>query len=101
MLHRIQGAYALGIICADEPDQLIAVRKDSPLILGYGKGCNFLASDVTAIIKYTREVGYLDDGEVAVLTKDGIQCYNHLHAAGGEGDLPRGLGGGRGGKGRL
>ncbi len=78
VMRRIQGAYALGIICADEPDQLIAVRKDSPLILGYGKGCNFLASDVTAIIRHTREVGYMDDGEVAVLTKDGIQCYNHL-----------------------
>ena len=78
VLRRIEGAYALGILCADKPDQLIAVRKDSPLILGYGKGCSFLASDVTAIIKYTREVGYMDDDELAVLTKDGIQCYNHL-----------------------
>ena len=78
VLHRIQGAYALGILCADSPDQLIAVRKDSPLILGYGEGCNFLASDVTAIIKYTRDVVYMEDGEVAVLTRDGIQCYNHL-----------------------
>ena len=78
VLRRIQGAYALGIICADAPDQIIAVRKDSPLILGYGKGCSFLASDVTAIIRHTREVGYMDDGEMAALTKDGIQCYNHL-----------------------
>src|SRR5699024_8810412 len=51
---------------------------DSPLILGYGDGCSFLASDVTALIRHTRRVGYMDDGEVAVLTKDGIQCYNHL-----------------------
>ncbi|MGE4277217.1 MAG: glutamine--fructose-6-phosphate transaminase (isomerizing) [Lawsonibacter sp.] len=78
VLRRIEGAYALGILCADAPDQLIAVRKDSPLILGYGNGCSFLASDVTAIIKYTREVGYMEDGEVAVLTRNGIQCYNHL-----------------------
>ena len=78
VLHRIQGAYALGILCADTPDQLIAVRKDSPLILGYGKGCSFLASDVTAILKHTREVGYMEDGEIAVLTREGIQCYNHL-----------------------
>ena len=78
VLHRIKGAYALGILCADAPDQLIAVRKDSPLILGYGQGCSFLASDVTAIIKYTRDVGYMEDGEVAVLTREGIQCYNHL-----------------------
>ena len=78
VLHRIQGAYALGILCADTPDRLIAVRKDSPLILGYGKGCSFLASDVTAILKHTREVGYMEDGEIAVLTREGIQCYNHL-----------------------
>ncbi len=78
VLHRIQGAYALGILCADYPDQIIAVRKDSPLILGYGHGCNFLASDVTAIIKHTRQVGYMEDGELAVLTREGIQCYDRL-----------------------
>ncbi|MBD5118456.1 MAG: glutamine--fructose-6-phosphate transaminase (isomerizing) [Clostridiales bacterium] len=78
VLHRIEGAYALGIICADEPEKLIAVRKDSPLILGLGEGFNFLASDVTAIIKHTREVIYMEDGELAVLTRDGVACYNHL-----------------------
>ena len=78
VLHRIQGAYALGIICADEPDRLIAVRKDSPLILGLGQGFNFLASDVTALIKYTRDVIYLEDGELAELTREGVTCYNHL-----------------------
>ena len=77
-LRRIEGAYALGIICADVPDQLIAVRKDSPLILGYGDGCTFLASDVTAILRHTRDVSYMDDGDIAVLKRDGIQCYNHL-----------------------
>lgn len=77
VLHRIEGAYALGIVCADCPDQLIAARKDSPLILGYGEGFNFLASDVTAVIKYTREVCYLEDGEIAVLTRDGIRVFNH------------------------
>ena len=77
VLHRIEGAYALGIICADCPDRLIAARKDSPLILGYGEGFQFLASDVTAVIKYTREVCYLEDGEIAVLTADGITVYNH------------------------
>ena len=77
VLHRINGAYALGVICSDCPDRLIAARKDSPLILGLGDGFNFLASDVTAVIKYTREVYYLDDGEIAVLTADGIQVYNH------------------------
>ena len=78
VLHRIQGAYALGILCADCPDQLIAVRKDSPLILGYGEGCSFLASDVTAILRRTRQVSYMEDGEIAVLTRAGIRCYDHL-----------------------
>jgi len=78
VLHRIEGAYALGIICADEPEKLVAVRKDSPLILGYGEDFNVLASDVTAIIKYTREVCYLEDGELAVLTGDSVQVYNSL-----------------------
>lgn len=78
VLHRIEGAYALGIICADEPEKLIAVRKDSPLILGLGEGFNFLASDVTAIIKHTRKVVYMEDGELAVLTREGVSCYNHL-----------------------
>ena len=76
VLHRINGAYAFGIVCADCPDRLVAVRKDRPLILGSGEDFNFLASDVTAVIKYTREVSYLDDGELAVLTRDGIRVYD-------------------------
>ena len=78
VLHRIEGAYALGIVCADEPDRLVAVRKDSPLILGYGANFHMLASDVTAVIQHTREVCYLEDGEVAVLTAHGVQVYNSL-----------------------
>ncbi len=74
----IEGAYALGIVCADEPDHLVAVRKDSPLILGCGDGFQLLASDVTAVISHTRDVCYLNDGEVAVLSKGGIQVYNSL-----------------------
>lgn len=78
VLRRIEGAYALGMLCADCPDRIIAARKDAPLLLGYGKGCNFLASDVTAIIKHTRDVAYMEDGEVAVLTCDGIEVYDAL-----------------------
>ena len=78
VLRRIEGAYALGMLCADCPDRIIAARKDAPLLLGYGKGCNFLASDVTAIIKHTRDVTYMEDGEVAVLTRDGIEVYDAL-----------------------
>lgn len=76
VVHRIEGSYAFGIICADYPDALIAARKDSPLILGYGKDCNFVASDVTAMIKHTRDVSYMDDGEIAVVSADAIQVYN-------------------------
>ena len=78
VLRRIEGAYALGMLCADCPDRIIAARKDAPLLLGYGKGCNFLASDVTAIIKHTRDVAYMEDGEVAVLTREGIEVYDTL-----------------------
>ena len=76
VLRRIQGSYALGIICSDYPNALIAARKDSPLILGYGEDGNFIASDVTAIIKYTRNVAYMDDGEIAVLTADSIDVFD-------------------------
>ena len=78
VLHRIEGAYALGILCADLPDTFIAARKDAPLLLGYGEGCSFIASDVTAIIKHTREVSYMEDGEVAVVKADGIRVFNSL-----------------------
>ena len=78
VLDRIEGAYALGIICADAPDRLIAARKMSPLVLGYGKDCSLIASDVTALIAKTREVCYMDDDEVAVLSRDGIEVFNAM-----------------------
>ena len=80
VLDRIEGAYALGILCADLPDSFIAARKDAPLLLGYGEGCSFIASDVTAIIKHTRDVSYMEDGEVAVVSKEKIVVYNALGA---------------------
>ena len=75
-LRRIEGSYAFGIICSDYPNALIAARKDSPLILGYGPCGNLIASDVTAVIKYTRDVVYMDDGEIAVLTADSIDVFD-------------------------
>lgn len=78
VLERIEGAYALGILCSDVKDRFIAARKDAPLLLGYGEGCSFIASDVTAIIRHTREVAYMDDNEVAVVTADGIKVYDML-----------------------
>ena len=76
VLRRIEGSYAFGIICSDYPNALIAARKDSPLILGKGGNGNFIASDVTAIIKYTREVIYMEDGEIAVVTPDSIDVFD-------------------------
>ena len=75
-LRRIEGAYAFGIICADYPNALIAARKDSPLILGFSPEGNFIASDVTAILQHTRDVVYMNDGEIAVLTADSIDVFD-------------------------
>ena len=76
VLRRIEGSYAFGIICSDYPNALIAARKDSPLILGYGENGNFIASDVTAVIKYTRDVVYMEDGEIAVVTAENIDVFD-------------------------
>ncbi len=73
---KIEGSYALGIICKDYPDRIIAVRKDSPLIIAIGKDENFIASDVPAILQYTRDIYYLDDNEIAIIEKDNINIFN-------------------------
>ncbi len=78
VLHRISGAYALGIISADEPDVMYAARKDAPLLIGFGAGENFIASDVTALVRHTRDVVYLEDGEVAAVSRGGVQIYNAM-----------------------
>ena len=75
-LKQVEGSYALGIICSKEPDKLIAARNESPLIIGLGKGENFIASDVPAILKYTNKVIYLENNEIAVLTKDSCLIKN-------------------------
>lgn len=75
-MNALEGSYALGIVCQDVPGTVIAVKKDSPLILGYGEEECFLASDVTAILKHTRDVSYLDDGEMAVLTAEGVRVFD-------------------------
>ena len=73
---RLEGSYALGILCADCPGTIYAVREASPLILGVGVGENFFASDVTALVAYTRNAIYLDDGEFAALTTNGISVFD-------------------------
>ncbi len=71
-IDRIEGSYAFCVLSHEEPDKLIAVRKDSPLIIGIGKGENFIASDIPAILEHTRDIYLLEDREVAVVTKDDI-----------------------------
>ncbi|MGF6376464.1 glucosamine--fructose-6-phosphate aminotransferase (isomerizing) [Clostridiales Family XIII bacterium PM5-7] len=76
VLNRIKGAYAMGILCADFPGQMIAARKDAPLLIGYGEEGNYIASDVTALLAHTRTISYMDDDEVAVITAEGVQLYD-------------------------
>ncbi len=72
----VEGSYALGVICTDEPDKIVAVRKDSPLIVGLKDDGNFIASDIPAVLKETRDVYLLDDNEFVVLKKDGVKIYD-------------------------
>ncbi len=76
VLHRVEGSYALGIMFADYPDEIYATRKDSPLIVGKNEDGCFIASDVPAILKYTRNVFYMDNQEVVVLQKNGLQFFS-------------------------
>ena len=76
VISKVEGSYALGIINADHPDCIYAVRKDSPLIIGIGQGENFIASDIPAILSKTREICRLKDNEIAELTRDGVKFYN-------------------------
>ncbi len=76
VISKVEGSYALGIICEDAPDQLIAVRKDSPLIIGLGKDENFIASDIPAILSRTRDIYRLNDNEITVLKRDGVTVFN-------------------------
>ena len=76
IMHRVEGSYALGILFSDEPDVVYAVRKDSPLIVGKGKEGNLIASDVPAVLKYTREVYFIENEEIARLSEDKIEFFN-------------------------
>ena len=75
VLHRVEGSYALGILFADHPEEIFAVRKDCPLIVGTSSEGSFIASDVPAILKYTREVYYIDNQEVVALKENEIHFY--------------------------
>ena len=73
---RLEGSYAIGVVCGDEPDKLVAVRKDSPLVVGLGEDETFIASDIPAVISYTRNVYLLEDKEFVVVDRDGVQLLN-------------------------
>ena len=76
VMTRIEGSYALGIINKDNPDEIIAVKKDSPLIVGLSEEGNYIASDIPAVLKHTRKIYILEDGEIVKLTRDGVTVYN-------------------------
>lgn len=76
VMHRMEGSYGLGIMFRDHPDEVYAVRKDSPLIVGTSPEGNLIASDVPAVLKYTRDVYFLENEEIVKLTRDGLHFYN-------------------------
>jgi glucosamine--fructose-6-phosphate aminotransferase (isomerizing) len=73
---KLEGAFAIAVICADCPDELIVVRQQAPLVIGLGKDENFFASDTPALVAYTRKILALDNGEIARLTSSGVEIYN-------------------------
>ena len=75
-VEQMRGAYAVAAIAADEPDRIVAVRKDAPLVAGIGQGFNFIASDIPAMLKYVRQVYFIENNETVVLTKDDIKIYD-------------------------
>lgn len=75
-LHKLEGSYALGVLCKDYPDRIICARKESPLVVGLGNGENFIASDVPALLEHTRDVYYLDEKEIAVLYTDHVSLFD-------------------------
>jgi glucosamine--fructose-6-phosphate aminotransferase (isomerizing) len=77
-MNDVEGAYALGVVCTDYPDRFVAARKDSPLIVGIGNNENFIASDIPAILEYTRDIYILEDKEIVSITADGAEIYNLL-----------------------
>ncbi|MDK1021492.1 MAG: glutamine--fructose-6-phosphate transaminase (isomerizing) [Candidatus Hydrogenedentes bacterium] len=75
-LQDVRGAYAIGVVCSDDPEVLVAARSGSPLVVGLGEGESFIASDATAILNYTREVLYLEDGQVCEIRRDGYTVHD-------------------------
>lgn len=72
----LEGSYAIGVVCEDFPDEIVAVKKDSPLVVGVGKNENFIASDVPALLKYTRDVYFLEENDIVVVRKDKVEIFD-------------------------
>lgn len=79
-VQELEGSYALGVICRDCEDKFVAARKDSPLIVGLGKGENYIASDIPAILEHTRDIYILEDGDIAVLSRDNVKIFDRMGA---------------------
>ena len=79
-LRQVEGAYGIAVLCADEPGRMVVARKGSPLVIGLGEGECLVASDPSALVAHTRNVVYLDDGDVASLTADGMEITDLDHA---------------------
>lgn len=77
-VNQMEGAYAIGAICKDEPNKIVSIRKDSPLVVGIGNNENFIASDIPALLKHTRDVFFLEDNEMAVIEENKITIYNEF-----------------------
>lgn len=75
-ISKVEGSYAIGVVCSEEPDKVVAVRKDSPLIVGLGKEESFIASDIPAVLNYTRDVYLLKDNEFVLMTKEGVKLFD-------------------------
>ena len=75
-LDKIRGAYAISVMHKDEPDKIIASRKNAPLVIGVGEGENFIARDIPAFIEYTKKAIYLEDGEIAVVKQDSLEFFD-------------------------
>ncbi|MEY8321747.1 glutamine--fructose-6-phosphate transaminase (isomerizing) [Lachnospiraceae bacterium 46-61] len=76
VIDKIRGAYALGVLCSEHPDEIVAVRKDSPLLVGIGQNENYIASDIPALLEYTRDYYLLEDNEIVLLKKDSVQLFD-------------------------
>lgn len=76
VIERVRGSYAVAVLMSDHPDEILAAKKNSPLIVGIGSGANYLASDIPALLKYTRDCAVMQDGEMAIVGKSSVEFFD-------------------------